>query len=225
MPPDSLKAVVFDLDGTLIDSAPDLHTALNRLLAGQRRPALTIEQVKMMIGDGVAKLIERAFAATGEAIAALELAAMAAAFLADYEMNSAVLTRPFPAVAETLARIKGAGYELGLCTNKPQAATLQILASLKLAEHFQAVIGGDLLAGVRKPDPRHLLAVLERLGVAASRAVMVGDNANDVAAAEGAGMPVILVTFGYSRIPAAELGADAVIGCFDELPAALLALS
>ena len=102
---------------------------------------------------------------------------------------------------------------------------MQTLDWLELADYFQAVIGGDLLPGLRKPDPRHLLAALERLGVAASGAVMVGDNANDVAVARGAGMPVILVTFGYSRIPAAELGADAVISCFDELPAALLALS
>ncbi len=225
MPPDSLKAVVFDLDGTLIDSAPDLHTALNRLLAGQQRPALTIEQVKLMIGDGVVKLMERAFAATGKEIAATELAAMADAFLEDYEMNSAVLTRPFPGAVEALARLGGEGYRLGLCTNKPQAATMQTLASLGLADYFQAVIGGDQLPGVRKPDSCHLLATLERLGVAASGAIMVGDNANDVAAAHGAGMPVILVTFGYSRTPAAELGADAVIESFDELPAALLALS
>jgi phosphoglycolate phosphatase len=225
MPPGSLKAIVFDLDGTLIDSAPDLRAALNRLLAGQERHALTIEQVKLMIGDGAMKLVERAFAVTGPEIAAAELAAMTAAFLEDYEMNSAVLTRPFPAVVETLARLGNEGYTLALCTNKPQTATMQTLDCLELADYFQAVIGGDLLPGLRKPDPRHLLAALERLGVAASGAVMVGDNANDVAVARGAGMPVILVTFGYSRIPAAELGADAVISCFDELPAALLALS
>ena len=225
MPPGSLKAVVFDLDGTLIDSAPDLHAALNRLLAGRRRPAFTIEQVQPMFGDGAMKLVERAFAATGGEIAPTELAAMTDAFLEDYEMNDAVLTRPFPGAAETLARLGGEGYALAVCTNKPQAATIRTLACMGLADYFQTVIGGDALAGVCKPDPRHLLAALGRLGVAATMTAMVGDNANDVAAARGAGMPVILVTFGYSRVPAAELGADAVIGSFDELPPALLALS
>ncbi len=223
--PHPLEAVLFDLDGTLIDSAPDLAAALNRLLAGEGRRELSLGEVVAMIGDGAPKLIERAFAATGDGVEGRRLEALRAAFLADYEANGAVLTRPYPGVVETLERLTGEGLRLGLCTNKPGRATRAVLAELGLAGHFGAVLGGDELDGVRKPDPRHLLALLELLGAGPERAAMVGDSENDVAAARAAGLPVIVVAFGYAHAPPGELGAEAVIERFTQLPEALRRLA
>ncbi len=222
----SVKAVVFDLDGTLIDSAPDLRAAVNRMLAEQDRRGLDLDEVTAMVGDGVHKLVERALAATGDgAPAAGEIARATRRFLKFYEGHGAVLTRAYAGAVETLECLRGEGYALGICTNKPHGATCEILGALDLEGYFSAVLGGDTLDGVRKPDPRHLLAAVERLGAAPENAVMVGDTENDVAAARGAGVPMIAVAFGYAKVPVAELGADAVIGHFDELPEAIRRLS
>ncbi len=216
-----LKAVLFDLDGTLIDSAPDLTSALNRLLAAEGRPAVAIAQVKMMIGDGVHKLVERGFAAGGQTLDAARLEALALRFIPDYEANATVATRPFPGVRETLADLAGAGLGLGVCTNKPEAATRAILAAFALDRFFAAVIGGDTVPGARKPDPRPMQAALDRLGASSASALMVGDSPNDVAAARAVRIPIIAVRFGYSRTPPDQLGADRLIGQFAELPRAM----
>lgn len=222
----SIEAVVFDLDGTLIDSAPDLRTAVNRLLAEKGRRALDLAAVTAMVGDGVHKLVERALAATGkETPTAGEIAGSTRRFLEFYEGHGAVLTRAYAGAAEALKRLSDEGYALGICTNKPHGATCEVLGALDLEGYFSAVLGGDSLDGVRKPDPRHLLAAVERLGATRETAVMVGDTENDVAAARGAGVPVIAVAFGYAKVPAEDLGADAVIGHFDELPAAIRRLT
>lgn len=215
------KAIVFDLDGTLIDSAPDLHAALNRLLEAAGLAALTLDDVKTMIGDGVKVLVGKAFSAAGMSLGDDELAAKCEDFLEDYEGNGAVLTRPYPHVAETLNRLQDDGLSLAVCTNKPEKATLGILDELGLGGFFDVVVGGDSLDGVRKPDPRPLLAVLERLGVEPDEAVMVGDSENDVAAADGADVPVIAVSYGYAKRPPAALGAALVIDGLGELPQAL----
>lgn len=219
-------AIVFDLDGTLIDSAPDLQAAINRMLAGLGRAPLTVDAVKGMIGDGVPKLVERAFAATGGLPdgGADGLAAWVARFGEDYENSGFPLTRPFAGVLDVLAELKADGRPLAVCTNKPQVATEEILDRLGLAGFFGAVVGGDAIPGLRKPDPGHPLAALAALGVAPARAVMVGDHANDLACARRAGMPAILCAWGYSRTPVAEMGADAVIERIEDLPAALAAL-
>jgi phosphoglycolate phosphatase len=216
-----VKVAVFDLDGTLIDSAPDLRIAVNKLLVQQGRRPLSLNEVIGMIGDGVAKLVERAFDATGDSGSARATASLTGRFLELYEGHAADLTRPYPGVPETLARLREQQWVLGICTNKPEKATNEILRELDLARYFGAVLGGDSIAGVRKPDPRLLLAVIERLGASPAEAVMVGDNANDVHAARAAGIPVILRAGGYIRVPATELGADAVIETFAELPEAL----
>ena len=173
-----------------------------------------------MIGDGAAKLVERAFAATGGA-AGDEIGALTAAFLDAYEGHGSVLTRPYPGAAAVLARLGEQGYRLGVCTNKPQRPSEEILAELGLDGFFSTVIGGDAVEGARKPDPRHLAASLRALGAAPEEAVMVGDNENDIAVARAAGVPVIAVAFGYAKVPADELGADLVIERLDELPEAL----
>ncbi len=214
------KAIVFDLDGTLIDSAPDLRLALNRVLAARGRRDLGLDEVIGMLGDGAAKLVERAFAATG-GLADGEVAALIGEFLDAYEGHGAELTRPYPGVRAVLARLREDGYGLAVCTNKPQRPSEEILAELGLDGFFSAVVGGDAVEGARKPDPRHLTAALRALGAAPRDAVMVGDNENDVAVARAAGVPVIAVAFGYAKVPADRLGADLVIDAFEELYDAL----
>ncbi|MBL8658670.1 MAG: phosphoglycolate phosphatase [Rhodospirillales bacterium] len=218
----AITSVVFDLDGTLIDSAPDLRTALNRLLAAEGRRPLALAEVVAMIGDGAARLVERAFAATGEPAGAT-VSELTRRFLALYEPHAADETRPVEGVPEALAALRTAGLRLGICTNKPERATWTVLRALGLADHFTAVVGGDSVPGARKPDPAMVFAVLERLGANPSEAVMVGDSGNDVAAARAAGLPVIVRAGGYTAIPAAALGADRVIDDVADLPAAIAA--
>lgn len=222
--PDHIDAVIFDLDGTLIDSEPDLRAGLNRLFDELGRRHVTRDEVVMMVGDGVPKLVERGLDATG-GIPADGLDAHVARFLEFYEGAAADLTEPFPGAGDILRDLKAAGARLGICTNKPEAPTHEILASFGFDAHIDAVVGGDTLGDIRKPDPRHLAAVLEKLGVSADRAVMVGDNANDVATARGLGVPAIAVAFGYSRGPVAALNADVVIERFDDLWAVLAGLA
>jgi phosphoglycolate phosphatase len=217
-------AVVFDLDGTLVDSAPDLCTAANRMLERSGRRPLALDEVKMMVGDGAAKLVERAFAATGEPLPDGDaLAAQHALFLEFYDGHGAIDTTPYPGALAMLERLRAAGCRMGVCTNKPQRPTEQILDGLGLAPFFAAVLGGDVLE-TRKPDGAPLREVLRRLSADPAGAVMVGDSINDVATARAAGVPVIAVTFGYPRMPVAELGADLLIDSFDELPAAFARL-
>ncbi len=218
------NSLIFDLDGTLIDSAPDLHAAAVRMLSplGRREPS--VEEVAMMIGDGVPKLVERCFAATGDIPPEPELGAFAAAFLADYEPRSAELTRVFPGAISSLKKIKSGGIKTAICTNKPYGATMEILEKLDLAVHFDAVIGGDTIPGIKKPDPRHLAAALDAMGGAKETSAMVGDNANDVSAAHALGIPIVLMSHGYTKVPVRELGAEMVIDNFDELAAALVGL-
>ena len=189
--------LVFDLDGTLVDSAPDLHAALNLMLRERGHPALSLLQVKRMIGDGVPALVARALAASGadqrDAAKALPR------FLELYEANAIRLTRPYPKVPETLASLRRRGYRTAICTNKPQRATLAVLRGLGLDGFFAAVVGGDALP-VRKPDSGHLLGTLAMLGVSADVAVMVGDGENDAAVAKAAGVPVILMRLSLIHI-------------------------
>jgi phosphoglycolate phosphatase len=150
---------------------------------------------------------------------------MTGRFLGLYEGHTAIDTRPYPGVAATLARLAADGVALAVCTNKPERASRELLAALDLGRFFNAVVGGDSLDGVRKPDPRLVFAALTMLDAAPDASVMVGDNRNDVEAARAAGLRVIVRAGGYSRVPAADLGADAVIARFDELPAVLARLS
>jgi phosphoglycolate phosphatase len=215
------NAVVFDLDGTLIDSVPDLQAALNETLREIGKPPLAQEAVRRMIGDGTAMLVARGLAASG--VAADTLAERLPRFLALYEADPVSRTRPYPDVLQVLANLVAEGRRLAICTNKPQTATLAVLRGLGLDGFFSAVVGGDALP-VKKPDPGHVLGAIAALGATPEEAVMVGDNENDVAAGKGAGVPVVLVRYGYARVPLAELPADIQIDDFASLPAALAAL-
>lgn len=225
--PGGAPVLLCDLDGTLVDSLPDLAAAVGALLEQERRPGLTPEAVAAMVGDGVPKLIERALAATGGVPPAADLAALVARYMPIYEARMTELTRPYPGAIETLRALKAAGWRLAVCTNKPEAPSRAIVAELGFEGLFEAVSGGDSLP-VKKPDPGHLLGLLEALGVAPGvapgAAVMLGDSRNDVRAARAAGLPAIAIAHGYGGTPARELGADRVIESFAELPAALAAL-
>ena len=226
------EAVVFDLDGTLVDTAPDLHAHLNELLAELGRAPVGLESVRPMIGDGARVLIQRALTATGGPPNDTALDDLVTRFVARYTADPLRGGAVFPGAVEALEALAARGVGLGVCTNKPQRPTERLLELLGVAHHFGrgAVIGGDALP-VRKPDGGHLRAVLERLGVVAEgrgggrRAAMVGDSRNDVLTARAVGVPCVVVTFGYTTVPPGELGADAVIDRFGELLPALDRLS
>jgi phosphoglycolate phosphatase len=215
------NALIFDLDGTLVDSLPDLAAALAATLREIGAPALSSAAVRGMIGDGTPALVARALAARG--LPASLLDERLARFMALYEAAPVARTRPYPGVTETLAALRGDGRRLAVCTNKPQQAALAVLRGLALDGFFAAVVGGDVLA-VKKPDPAHLRAAIAALGAAPGEAVMIGDNEHDVAMAKAAGVPVILVRYGYHRVPLETLAADLQIDAFSELPDALARL-
>ena len=212
------RAILFDLDGTLVDSVPDLAAAVNALLAELGRPALGLPQVTGMVGDGTSALVERALAASGARDTPLRAALDR--FLALYEAEPTRLTRPYAGVPRVLDELAAAGWRLGVCTNKPERATRAVLAGLDLERFFRVVLGGDS-GPTRKPDPGPLRAALERLGSAPGSAVMIGDHRNDVLAAQAAGMPVIFARYGYGAATLAGLEPDAAIERFTELPEAL----
>ncbi|MFM7612300.1 MAG: HAD-IA family hydrolase [Alphaproteobacteria bacterium] len=192
MPDPAQRCAVFDLDGTLVDSAPDIHAALDRLMAHRRLPGFARAEVVGMIGDGVRVLLERACTARGIALDEESFDH----FMADYEANAAVLTQPFAGIPELLGALDDAGWLLAVCTNKPEAAARVLLSGLGLDRHFSALGGGDSFP-MRKPDPGHLRATLTAAGVTAEGAVMIGDHANDMLAARGAGVRAIFAGWGY----------------------------
>jgi phosphoglycolate phosphatase len=225
--PDDLPfdGVVFDLDGTLIDSVPDLALALNILLDEEGLPHVRHEQVPDFVGQGARVLVSKAMTAVGRPIpdegeGAARLDRLFERFVSIYESKPVEGTRPYDGALEVLRALHARGLPLGVCTNKPHGATLGVLEALGMAPLLTAVVGGGVIPE-KKPDPAPLLLTLERMGVAPGRAVMVGDTPYDVGAAHAAGMPIVLVDFGYSPVPPAEAGADLLISSFAELPAAL----
>jgi phosphoglycolate phosphatase len=204
--------LLLDLDGTLVDSIPDLLSALNRMGKPRGFKPFDRAEITPMIGDGVRTLLERAFAARNTPF---DEAAMAP-YTADYAAHSAVETRPFPGVVDTLHRFADAGWRMAVCTNKLAEPTHALLAALGLTPFLAAIGGGDSFPA-RKPDPRHLLGTLELAGGSVDAAVMVGDHHNDVRAAMGAGVPCVFAAWGYGPLSMAE-GAAAVAERFSDLP-------
>ena len=218
MPP---ALIVFDLDGTLIDSAADLAAAVNNMLAGYGCAPLSVPEVRRMIGDGVAMLVARALAA--RRCEPADPAGAAQVFMRHYESDATSLTTAFPGVAEALQALQAAGIPLAVCTNKPARITADILASLGLAKYFARVIGGDSLP-FRKPDPRVLLALLETFAARPEGSLLVGDSEVDAATARSAGVPFVLMKHGYRRGPAEEIPCLAALESFAQLPALVRAL-
>lgn len=212
--------IVWDLDGTLAESAPDLATALNVLLLEQGQHGHTVDKVRPMVGAGVAKLIERGFRAAGSPLSDAERDRLVPRFMAIYTECATDSTHLVPHAREVLEHFYHSGVRQGLCTNKPSGVTGQILSSLDIAGFFGSVIGGDSTSA-KKPDPAPLLACLDELGVRPQDAVMIGDSGADVGAARAAGVPVILVPDGYTGVPATSLGADYVVRSLAEIPACI----
>jgi phosphoglycolate phosphatase len=200
--------IAFDLDGTLVDTAPDLIGALNLTLLERGLPAAPSEAARVPPARG--------FALAGQPVEDGELDALTARFITLYRDRIADESVPFPGMVEALDRLAGAGATLCVCTNKRTELSIALLDALGLTERFAVVFGADR-APAAKPDPRCFLAAIEAAGGDPSRALMVGDSDNDVMAAQGAGAPVVAVSFGYTETPARELGADAVIDHFDQL--------
>lgn len=222
--PYARDAVVFDLDGTLIHSVPDLTACFNLLLAEEGGRPLDDGEVRLMVGDGVETLIQRGFATAAPRPArAAEVDSLVARFMAFYEASPARYTRCYPGAMDMLTGLRAKGCRLGICTNKPHRATVEVLELLGLSGFFSGVVGAERTSPI-KPDPRPLLATLDAMGAEKARAVMVGDSPVDIALARNAGIPVIAVNYGYTRVPPTELGADILIDHLNELPAALARL-
>jgi phosphoglycolate phosphatase len=193
------RLAVFDLDGTLVDSAPDIHAALDRVMAARGLPGFTRTEVTAMIGDGARMLLDRALAARGQPYDPAALAA----FLADPAAAGAIESRPFPGIPEALDQLQADGWRLAVCTNKPEVMAHALLRSLGLHGRFAAIGGGDSFA-TRKPDPGHLMATIAAAGGTQRGAVMIGDHRNDIAAARGAAIPCVFVGWGYGPLAMAD---------------------
>ena len=208
--------VVFDLDGTLIDSAPDLAAAVNAMLAHFGAAPLALAEVRGMIGEGMALLVARALAARGREGVDAEQARRV--FLERYTTESTCRTVLYPGVRSALETLRADGVTLAVCTNKPESLALGILERLRLARYFAQCLGGDSLP-FRKPDPRMLLTILKAHGTAATEALLVGDSEIDAATAREAGVPFVLMTHGYRRGPIEDMVCAVALERFDELPA------
>ncbi len=211
--------IAFDLDGTLVDTAQDLVGTLNYLLAEEGLRPLPLTVARPFIGKGAAWLIERGFTAAGAPQTAERLTELFERFLTHYRTHIADESRPFPGVVAALESLRDSGARLCVCTNKRTELSVALLDALDLSRLFSAVTGPDR-APAAKPDPRHLLAAVADAGGVIERTVMVGDAATDAGAARAAGAKLVLVSFGYTEVPAVELGPDLLIDHFDELVAA-----
>ena len=212
--------IIYDLDGTLIDSARDMCVAVSRVLADHGLPPITDDDARMFMGEGSKMTMRRAFAKNGRTLNDSEASVVTREFVRYYEEDPIRYTTAFDGVADVVARLDRLGLRQGVATNKFEKPARMILAGLKLMPPIAEVAGADTFP-VRKPDPGHLLMLIDRIGGRRDRAVMIGDSIHDVEAAHGAGLPAVLVSWGYTAKPADELGAEAVINRFDALPEAL----
>ncbi len=221
----TFDAVIFDLDGTLIDSAPDLRAALNLVLDLRGLPPLPVADVRLMIGAGIPKLIERGFKARGKELTMAEIETdLLPPFLDYYNAHTTELTRLYPGVQEALAHLASTNTKIGICTNKPTEAARQILEELGIGHYFDTVMGGS--SGFpKKPDPAVVHACLEAMGSRKENAFYVGDSETDVKTARNAGLPIIVVAGGYTATPADQLGGDLALATLHELPEAITRLA
>jgi phosphoglycolate phosphatase len=221
MAPSSL--IVFDLDGTLVDTAPDLITALNHVLVREGLSPVPLASARNMIGAGARKLIERGLEAEGRAVTIDELNRMTVDFIEFYSAHIADDSRPFEGLEAALDDLASRGHKLAVCTNKLEWLSRRLLDALGLSRRFAAICGADTF-GVSKPDPAILRQTVAKAGGAVTSSIMVGDSGNDIGVARRAGMPVIAVSFGYTDVPIAELNPDRLIHHMSDLPEAVGAL-
>lgn len=216
--------LVLDLDGTMLDTAPDLLGALNAVLAEERLPPVDRTAVHANFGQGARSLVLEGLRRAGEPVDVERIDGLVSRFLALYAARVSEETAPFPGFLAMLDRLGARGVRFAVCTNKRVALAGDLLARQGLAHRFDAVLGGDSLH-VRKPHPDHLVGTIAAAGGSLAAAVMVGDSDADVAAARGAGVPVVGVSFGYTAEPIETLGPDAVIDHFDAIDRALARIS
>ncbi len=215
-----MLTIAFDLDGTLIDTAPDLIDTLNYLLAQHDLPVVPFESARPLIGGGSKALLERALKAARRECSAVEVDRLYKDFIAHYAAHIADRSRPFPQLEATLKSLAVEGHRLAVCTNKLEWLSKRLLTTLNLAQYFEAICGQDTF-GMQKPDPQILRLTVLRAGGEPAHAIMIGDSATDVRTARAAQVPIIAVNFGYSDVPIATLRPDRVISSFAELPAAV----
>jgi phosphoglycolate phosphatase len=218
-----MLTIVFDLDGTLIDTAPDLIDTLNFTLQQHGLPTVPYDDARPLIGGGARTMIERALIMEGRNATAADVDALYAPFVAHYADHIADRSRPFPGLEPVLDRLAAAGNRLAVCTNKLEWLSKRLLEALRLSDRFAAICGQDTF-GVQKPDPRIFRSTVMQAGGEPARAIMVGDSITDIRTARAAKVPVVAVDFGYTDVPVAALHPDRVIGSFAELPAAIDAL-
>jgi phosphoglycolate phosphatase len=217
MPP---PVIAFDLDGTLVDTAPDLIATLNIVFAEQNVPPVRYEAARAMIGGGVKVLLEHGLTAQNIAFTPADLGRLYDGYLQRYAAHIADHSRPFPGLEPALDRLAEQGFRLAVCTNKLEWLSVRLLDALKLSGRFAAICGQDTF-GIPKPDPEMLRRTIRKAGGDPARAVMVGDSANDIDTARAAGIAVVAVDFGYTATPVALMNPDRVISHFDALPAAV----
>jgi phosphoglycolate phosphatase len=217
-----IKAVLLDLDGTLLDTAPDLAAAANAMLAEQGLAPLPEGVIRDFIGGGIARLVERCLQSAGESLACARLEPALRSFGAHYRRLNGHASQPFPGVPEALARLRAASLRLACVTNKAAAFTAPLLDKTGLAPYFDAVVTADQV-GARKPHPAPFLHACKALGVAPAEAAVIGDSANDAEGGRAAGCRVLLVSYGYSEgRDVNSLGADGVVATLGEAAALLL---
>ena len=218
------RIVAFDLDGTLVDTAPDLIAALNHVLDREGLPPLPFQSARNLIGAGARKLIERVLEVEARVVSVAELDRLTRDFVAHYADHIAEASRPFEGLEAALDDLGAQGYRFAVCTNKLEWLSKRLLDELGLSPRFAAICGADTF-GVAKPDPVILQQTVARAGGHLGATIMVGDAGPDVGVARRAGIPVIGVEFGYTAVPIAELRPDRLIGHMRELPAAVSSLA
>lgn len=219
-----LPLIVFDLDGTLVDSAPDIMATLNHLLVREGLPPLPVSAARSLVGAGARALLERGFNAAGHPLTAARLDVLFEDFLVHYLAHIADHSTLFPGVEAALQRLQAKGHTLAICTNKPERHAEALVQALGIRPLFAALTGRETFP-FSKPDPRHLTETIKLAGGDGTHAIMVGDSITDIDTAKAARIPVIGVTFGYTPTPMAELGADVLIDHFDALDGAVLRLA
>ncbi|HEX8048465.1 HAD family hydrolase [Rhizobium sp.] len=213
--------VVFDLDGTLLDTHADLVASLNHTIAALHLAPVSYDDLTHLVGNGAQVMIERACKLRDYTLAPEELPALLQRFITHYSETMPGLTEPYPGLLAAMDALKGQGYTLAVCTNKMESLARTLLERLNLTHYFEAITGGDTFP-VRKPNAEHLIGTVERAGGDLSRTVMIGDSVNDILVARNAGVPSIAVPFGYSDVSVESLGPSRIISHYDELTPALV---
>lgn len=214
--------VIFDLDGTLVDTAPDLIAALNHTIVAEGLAAVGYDDITHLVGQGAKKMIQRAYHLQGQTLDEAAVEPLLARFIEFYLAAMPGDSKPYPGVVAAMEGLTAAGYKLAVCTNKIEQLAIPLVHKLGLSAHFAVITGGDTFE-VRKPHAGHILGTIERAGGDPERSVMIGDSINDILAARNAGIPSVAVSFGYSDVPVEQLEASTIIQSFDQLTPALVA--